>query len=85
MIIDGTWSDGTAVTPNGVWHDGSFDFWGVDATQTGGSASNASCTIQGTVTGLPAGADWDTIETVYGYSGQPVAAISMIAEWWYNQ
>ena len=84
VSIGGTWSDGTAVTPNGQWND-SFDFWGLDAEQIAGDASGADFIFKGTVTGLPAGADWDNIETTYGYSGRPVAAIAMIAEWWYGR
>ncbi|MDM8553155.1 family 16 glycosylhydrolase [Desulfococcaceae bacterium HSG7] len=84
VSIGGTWSDGTAVRTNGVWND-SFDNWGLNATRTGGSESSANFSLSGTVSGLPAGADWDTIETQYGYSGKPVAAVAMITEWWFNQ
>lgn len=85
VSIGGTWADGRSVRPNGDWNDVSFDFWGLNATRTGGSVNSANFRIEGTVAGLPAGADWDTIETTYGYAGQPVAAVAMITEWWYNQ
>ncbi len=84
VTIGGTRTDGGAVSPNGVWND-SFDNWGLNATRTGGSETSANFSLSGTVSGLPAGADWDTIETQYGYAGHPVGAIAMITEWWYGQ
>ncbi len=84
VSIGGTWADGRAVKPNGDWND-TFDFWGLNATRTGGSVNSANFRLEGTVSGLPAGADWDTIETTYGYPGQPVAAVAMITEWWHNK
>lgn len=85
VAIGGTWSDGTAVTPNGNWNDDDFNFWGLSGSQTGGTPTDADFYLSGTVSGLPEGADWDTIETTYGYAGQPVASVIMVAEWWYNE
>lgn len=87
VTVGGQWSSGRTVTPNGSWNTSSFDFWGLDATQTGGSSQNANFTLGGTLSGLPAGADWDNIESINGgqYAGRPAGAIGMIAEWWYGQ
>lgn len=81
--IGGQWASGTAVRPNGVWNTQDFDFWGMDARQLDSQVQGADLTLSGTVAGLPAGQDWDSIETLY--PGKPVAAVAMIAEWWYNQ
>lgn len=86
VTIGGQWSNGQAVAPNGVWNTSSFDFWGLDARQTGGSVQGANFALGGTLAGLPAGADWDNIESINNgqYAGQPAGAIGMIAEWWFN-
>jgi hypothetical protein len=46
----------------------------------------ADISLGGTLTGLPAGADWDNIESINNgqFSGQPAGAVAMITEWWYG-
>lgn len=62
---------------NGSWNTSSFNYYGLQATNTNGQSQNgANFTITGTVNGLPAGADWDSNE---------VAGIGMIAQYWNGQ
>lgn len=86
VTIGGQWADGRAVVPNGVWNTSSFDFWNLNAVQTNSSVQGANFLLGGTMNGLPAGADWDTIELINNgqYAGQPAGAIGMITEWWFN-
>lgn len=80
--IGGQWSNGNEVRPNGVWNTQDFDFWGLDARQLDSEVQGADFSLAGVVAGLPAGQDWDTIETLH--PGQPVAGVAMIAEWWFG-
>ncbi|MBY6266412.1 hypothetical protein EI613_31610 (plasmid) [Azospirillum sp. 412522] len=86
VVIGGQWANGRAVSPNGSWNTSSFDFWGLDAAQTSGSVQGASFALGGTLSGLPAGADWDNIESINNgqFAGKPAGAIGMIAEWWFG-
>jgi hypothetical protein len=86
VTIGGRWSDGRAVAPNGTWNTSSFDFWNLDAAQTNSAVQGANFSLGGTLSGLPAGADWDNIESINNgqYAGRPAGAIGMIAEWWFN-
>jgi len=62
---------------NGVWNTSDFNFHGLTATRTNGSTQNgANFTVTGTVSGLPAGHDWDS---------DLVAGIGMIAQYWNGQ
>lgn len=62
---------------NGSWNTSSFNFYGLHASDTNGAVQNgANFTISGTVSGLPAGGDWDNHE---------VAGIGMIAQYWNGQ
>lgn len=62
---------------NGSWNTSSFNFYGLNATNTNSQPQNgANFTITGTVSGLPAGGTWDTNE---------VAGIGMIAQYWNGQ
>lgn len=64
---------------NGAWNTSDFNFYGLHATNTNGLTQNgANFSISGTVSGIPAGLDWDT-------TPQPVAGIGMIAQYWYGQ
>lgn len=80
--IGGTWASGQAVAPNGQWNSEDFEFWGLNAQQGNTQVQGADFTLGGTVSALPDGYDWDTIETIF--PGQPVAAIAMITEWWFG-
>ena len=42
--------------------------------------------IKQAYSGLPAGANWDNIESINNgqYAGHPAAAVAMITEWWYG-
>jgi len=86
VTIGGQWSNGQAVRPNGTWNTSSFDFWGLDAAQTNFTVQGANFALGGTLAGLPAGADWDNIESINNgqYAGKPAGAIGMIAEWWFG-
>lgn len=62
---------------NGSWNTTDFNFHGLTANRTNGSTQNgANFTINGTVTGLGPGRDWDT---------DLVAGIGMIAQYWNGQ
>jgi hypothetical protein len=57
---------------SGSWNTSSFNFYGLTATNTNGMPQNgANFTVNGTVSGLPPSATWDTNE---------VAGIAMIAQ-----
>lgn len=61
----------------GAWNTSSFNFHGLTATNTNGRPQNgADFTIQGRVSGLPPGKDWDS---------NLVAGIGMIAQYWAGQ
>ena len=58
---------------NGAWNT-SFSFHGLTATNTNGATQNgADFTVTGTVSGVPAGGNWDTTQ---------IAGIAMIAQYW---
>lgn len=62
---------------NGSWNTSSFNFYGLNVTNTNNTPQNgANFTVTGTVSGLPAGANWNTNE---------VAGIGMIAQYWDGQ
>jgi hypothetical protein len=62
---------------NGAWNTSSFNYYGLSATNTNGDTQNgATFTVQGTVSGLPSGSNWNTNE---------IAGIGMIAQYWYGQ
>lgn len=62
---------------NGSWNTNDFNFYGLHATNTNGQPQNgANFSITGTVSGLPAGGNWDT---------HLVAGIGMIAQYWNGQ
>ncbi len=62
---------------NGTWNTTDFNFHGLTATRTNGSTQNgANFTVNGTVSGLPAGGNWDN---------NLVAGIGMIAQYWNGQ
>ena len=59
---------------NGAWNTASFGSYGLAARDTNGQPQNgANFTVTGTVTGLPAGHDWDS---------NVVSGIGMIAQYW---
>jgi len=79
---------GTTVEPNGTWNTTSFDFWHLDMQQTNSpTVQGANMHGFGTISGMPPGTDWHTIETYnHGqYAGRPAGAIGMIAEYWFGQ
>lgn len=62
---------------NGSWNTSSFNFHGLTASNTNAQPQNgANFTVNGTVSGLGAGQNWDTNE---------VAGIGMIAQYWNGQ
>ena len=62
---------------NGSWNTSSFNYYGLSAINTNGDTQNgATFTIQGTVSGLASGENWNSNE---------VAGIGMIAQYWYGQ
>lgn len=71
------------VEPSGKWNTTSFDFYGLDMEQLDGEVQGADMRGRGTASGVPAGHDWHTVETVN--PGEPLAAIGMIAEFWHNK
>jgi putative cell wall-binding protein len=71
------------VEPNGTWNTSSFDFYDLDMEQLDTDVQGAEMRGHGTASGVPAGHDWHTVETVR--PGEPLAAIGMIAEFWFNQ
>lgn len=71
------------VEPNGVWNTTSFDFYNLDMVQLDNDVQGADMRGSGTASGVPPGRDWHTVEEVN--PGQPLAAIGMIAEFWFNQ
>lgn len=73
----------TTVEPNGTWNTSSFDFYNLDMEQLDSEVQGADMRGHGTASGVPAGHDWHTVETVR--PGEPLAAIGMIAEFWHNQ
>ena len=73
----------TTVEPNGTWNTSSFDFYNLDMEQLDSDVQGADMRGHGTASGVPAGHDWHTVETVR--PGEPLAAIGMIAEFWHNQ
>ena len=79
---------GTTVEPNGTWNTKDFDFWGLDMEQSNKpTVQGANMRGVGTLSGLPPGTDWHTIESYnHGqYAGRPTAGIGMIAEYWFGQ
>lgn len=74
---------GTAVEPNGTWNTSSFDFYDLDMQQLDSEVQGADMRGSGTASGVPDGKDWHTVETVR--PGEPLAAIGMIAEYWFGQ
>lgn len=59
---------------NGSWNTSSFNSYGLTATNTNSQPQNgANFSITGTVSGLPAGGNWDN---------NLVAGIGMIAQYW---
>ena len=71
------------VEPNGTWNTSSFDFYDLDMEQLDNEVQGADMRGSGTASGVPAGHDWHTVETVR--PGEPLAAIGMIAEFWFGQ
>jgi hypothetical protein len=62
---------------NGSWNVTDFNFYGLHAYNTNGQPKNgANFTVNGTVAGLPPGADWDS---------NLVAGIGMIAQYYAGQ
>ena len=62
---------------NGTWDTTSFNSYGLTATRTNSNTQNgANFTVTGTVSGLPAGGNWDN---------NLVAGIGMIAQYWNGQ
>jgi len=62
---------------NGSWNTTDFNFFGLHATNTNGQSQNgANFTVDGTVSGLPSGGNWDN---------NLVAGIGMIAQFWNGQ
>lgn len=74
---------GTTVEPNGTWNTRDFEFYNLQMEQTDSEVQGADMHGFGTASGVPAGHDWHTVETVR--PGEPLAAIGMIAEFWHNQ
>lgn len=75
----------TTVEPNGTWNTSDFDFYNLDMEQLDTDVQGADMRGQGTASGVPEGYDWHTVETSPGNQGRPLAAIGMIAEYWFGQ
>ena len=76
-------TDPNSVHPNGAWNTTDFDFYGLDMEQLDNDVQGADMRGHGTASGVPAGRDWHTVEL--DRPGEPLAAIGMIAEYWFGQ
>lgn len=75
------------VIPYGEWNTRDYNYWGLSIKQTNYSdvrhrIQGANFHAEGTMTGMPQGLDWDTVEAATGKGPQ---ATALNAEYWFGQ
>ncbi len=72
------------VVPYFQWNTRNYNFWGLSIQQTNhvNMWQGANFHAEGTITGMPPGLDWDTVEPATGKAPQ---ATALNAEFWFNQ